>query len=152
MSNSIEEPNSAFWRMNIPPELKIGPHWAVAKLERAKTSKPGDKVRKLAIVAELDPNIGLRGVCKHASSTNPADWRSFDAALGVLDAARSHAFGNPFCGLARVFPPGGQFFFIDLDHCIDPESGEIAPWAAGIIHLFRGTYVEKSVSDRVFIS
>ena len=40
---------------------------------------------------------------------------------------------------------GDGFAGVDLDHCRDPETGTIEPWAAEIVKLF-GTYTKVSPS------
>ena len=37
---------------------------------------------------------------------------------------------------------------IDLDHCLDPATGEIEPWARDILAQFSGTYAEISPSKK----
>ena len=37
---------------------------------------------------------------------------------------------------------------IDLDHCLDPATGEIEPWAWDILAQFSGTYAEISPSKK----
>jgi hypothetical protein len=41
---------------------------------------------------------------------------------------------------------GTDIVAIDLDHCRDPATGEIDPWAEAIIHQAAGCYVEITVS------
>lgn len=70
-----------------------------------------------------------------ASPTDPATWSSHEAATMRF----------PLVGY--VFTATDPFFVIDLDSCIDPETGEIAPWALAIVHRFP-TYWEISQSGR----
>ena len=73
-----------------------------------------------------------------AKSTDPKTWATFDKALssyqlGTLDGI----------GLALTEKNGIVGF--DLDHCRDPHTGEIAPWALTIVEQVR-TYWEISTS------
>lgn len=73
---------------------------------------------------------------RHASSTDPDAWATFDVAVAARERYRLD-------GLAfRIAPP---FVGVDLDHCIDRETGTVAPWAAAIVALL-GSYTEKSPS------
>jgi primase-polymerase (primpol)-like protein len=49
-------------------------------------------------------------------------------------------------GLGFVFSADDPLFFLDLDHCRDPDTGEIAPWALDYLEGFYGTYIEVSPS------
>ncbi|MDP9470074.1 MAG: hypothetical protein M3Q71_05315 [Chloroflexota bacterium] len=73
----------------------------------------------------------------YAKSDDPSTWSPFDV---VLAAYRRGAFD----GIGRMLKAEGEIFFIDLDHCRDPETGEISPWARPILRLFRHTYQEVS--------
>jgi putative DNA primase/helicase len=50
-----------------------------------------------------------------------------------------------YSGVGFVFSSGDPYTGIDLDHCIDPETGEIAPWAQAWVERFGG-YTEISPS------
>lgn len=71
----------------------------------------------------------------HASATDPATWASYAAVQAV--AARFDGTGfmvsqGPYCG-------------IDLDHCISPETGAVAPWAQAVVDHFK-SYTEATPS------
>jgi hypothetical protein len=70
---------------------------------------------------------------RNGSSTNDATWSFFELAFRT----------NPE-RLVFVLTRSG-FTVIDLDHCRDPETGKIAPWAWKIIR-FLNSYAEISVS------
>lgn len=74
-----------------------------------------------------------------ASPTDPATWGTIDQAL---EAVRLYNFA----GVGFVFTPDDPYLGIDLDKCRDPETGALADWAAEIIDLFPGAYVEASPS------
>src|SRR6266498_164190 len=61
-----------------------------------------------------------------ASSTDPSTWSTRELAERYRDAAGLN-------GVGFVFAPDGDLSGIDLDHCRDAETGEIAEWARDII-------------------
>jgi hypothetical protein len=73
-----------------------------------------------------------------ASTSDPATWADYQTALGQVLAGRADGLGFAIRGLNI----GGN----DLDHCRDPQSGEIAPWAREYAQQFPGAYVEVTVS------
>jgi putative DNA primase/helicase len=74
-----------------------------------------------------------------ASSTDPATWGIFDDVVAAFKA-------GGFDGIGFVFTADDDLAGIDLDHCRDPETGTIEPWAQAIINMFPGAYVEISQS------
>src|SRR5207248_1380805 len=73
---------------------------------------------------------------------------SFEGALRAYRRA-----GSPFAGVGFVFADGGSFAGVDLDGCIDPETGEIAPWGEEILRRL-DSYSEISPSGtgvKVFV-
>jgi putative DNA primase/helicase len=75
---------------------------------------------------------------KSASSTNAGTWSTFDAAVQSAKQRRCD-------GIGIVLIEGNEIVGIDLDHCRDPVTGEIAPWAMHIVHQLN-TYTEISPS------
>ena len=75
----------------------------------------------------------------YAKSTDPATWATFDAALAAYQRRQ-------LAGVGFALTDADPFFFVDLDHCRDAETGAIAPWATRIIRLFHHTYREVSPS------
>ncbi len=71
---------------------------------------------------------------KHASSTDPATWCTH---------AEAQAAVGSFTGVGVVM--GDGLGCVDLDHCIDPSTAKIAPWAREII-IFLDGYSEFSPS------
>lgn len=85
-------------------------------------------------------NDGARGI----ASTNPNNWGAFDAAMARLNS------NNRLSGLGFVFN-GDGYMGIDVDHCIDPISGEIDERGERFLSLFGGkTYIEYSPSRQGF--
>jgi hypothetical protein len=109
----------------FPQELRNLNQWVCYRLETR-----DDKTTKPPYVAD--------GSSRLADKTNPADWRSFTEATSQDAAVYS---GAGFC-LAL----GGGVTFLDLDHCVDPVSGEIADWALQLTREFP-SYWETSPSQ-----
>jgi len=75
----------------------------------------------------------------YAESDDPGTWNTFEA---VIDAYRAGTVKGPGYALAQ----GGGVAYVDLDHCRDALTGDIAPWAKRIIGVFDGTHIEVSPS------
>jgi len=75
---------------------------------------------------------------KGASSTSPADWVTFERAQKYAQVAMLD-------GITRAFVHEDRMVGIDLDHCRNPETGEITPEAAERIKRL-DTYTEISPS------
>lgn len=75
---------------------------------------------------------------KSGSSTNAQTWSSFDEAIEAYQ--RGDYTG---IGIAISAPLAG----VDLDGCVDPETGNIAEWAMVIIRAF-DSYAEISPSGK----
>jgi hypothetical protein len=73
------------------------------------------------------------------SSTDPETWTTFERAAETA-SARNEVFGPGYVFTAES-PLGGM----DLDGCVEPETGEIKPWAREIIDS-AATYAEISPS------
>lgn len=71
-----------------------------------------------------------------ASSTDPTTWSTHK------DASASTAG----VGLGFVLSDVDDVVCIDLDHCLNPLTGRLAPWAAAILRDAGATYVEVSPS------
>lgn len=72
-----------------------------------------------------------------AKVNDPSTWCSFDE-LQNAPASMS--------GIGFAFAEGDHLVGLDLDHCVNPYSGDIEPWAAEIVKLFNKTYIEFSPS------
>jgi RecA-family ATPase len=75
---------------------------------------------------------------QRASSTSPDTWASYEEAV---KAAKEQGYG----GIGFVFTPDDDLCGVDLDSCLDPETGEIEDWARAIIEEFN-SYTEISPS------
>jgi primase-polymerase (primpol)-like protein len=71
-----------------------------------------------------------------ASSTDPRTWSNYKDASASLAGV----------GLGFVLSDVDDVVCIDLDHCLNPLTGRLAPWAAAIVRDAGTTYVEVSPS------
>src|SRR5215204_3272622 len=79
------------------------------------------------------PLTGERAKC-----TDPQTWASFEEAV---QAYKKHNYS----GLGFAFTPEDDLCGVDLDGCLNPETGEIELWAQEIIELLN-SYTEVSPS------
>src|SRR5829696_5541347 len=79
------------------------------------------------------PRTGQR-----ADSTAPETWGGYDEAVTAYE---EHSYD----GIGFVFTPDDDLCGVDLDKCVDPETGEIEPWARIIIEEL-DSYTEISPS------
>ena len=112
-----------------PAELIALPQWVCWRYEER-----NGKTTKAPI------NAKSNGRLIHAKSNDPATWASHAEAMAACERHPELA-GVGFC-----FAPDDGLTGIDLDHVIDPETGELKPEAAEILERFHGTYAEVSPS------
>jgi hypothetical protein len=111
----------------IPGEMRERHHWVLWRIEGE-----GDNETKVP--------YQLNG--KRASTKHPKTWSSFDEVVAAYNA-------GGFDGIGFVFTKDDAYSGIDLDHCRNPGTGEIDPWALEIIHDI-GSYTEISFSGTGF--
>ena len=75
---------------------------------------------------------------RRASSMSPKTWSGYQEAVR---ACKEQGYG----GIGFVFSPEDDFCGVDLDGCLDPETGEIESWAAEIVEEL-DSYTEFSPS------
>jgi hypothetical protein len=109
---------------SLPETLRRLP-WVGWKWEPDKDGKP-TKV-------PYSPRTGGK-----AGSTLPSTWGTLEAAL-----RRGPELG--FDGAGFILDLKNRVVGIDLDHCVNPETGEIAPWALAIVRHF-ASYAEITPS------
>ena len=73
-----------------------------------------------------------------ASSTNPESWTSYTEAVSACKE-------RDYDGIGFVFTPEDDLCGVDLDGCLDPETGEIESWAQQIVEEL-DSYTEISPS------
>jgi putative DNA primase/helicase len=109
---------------NIPAELKAKAQWVIWRYEW--NGKKWDKPPRQAANGD------------HASSTQPSTWATFEDAFTCYQS-------QGYDGIGYVFSPDDPYTGIDLDHCIDAETGNIDPDAYGFVERLK-SYTEYSVS------
>lgn len=109
---------------SIPQALRKLPQWVCWREDR----RDGGKPTKVPVTIGGHP----------ASTTDPADWYSFDDVCEVADR---------FDGIGFVFTADDCLLGVDLDDCL-ASPGELKPWAAEILDDLAGTYAEVSPSGR----
>ncbi len=83
----------------------------------------------------------------NASTANPETWGP------LVDVHRAYVTSEGrFDGVGFVTTASDTTVLIDLDHVVDPQSGEVAPWARAILDAAEseGAYVEQSPSGTGF--
>jgi putative DNA primase/helicase len=112
---------------NIPDQLTERPQWVCWRREMR-----DGKLTKVPYT----PGTGRR-----ASTTELMTWATFEQALAAYEAGEP-----PYDGIGFVFCNADPFVGLDLDDCLDPESGEVSRWAQKIINRVQEGYVEISPS------
>src|ERR1700686_3266610 len=97
----------------IPEEMRRMPHWICWQLKEVDDGKGGSRQSK----------VPFRIDGRTASTTNPKDWVTFDAAVRALQSR------SKFSGIGFVFTKDSGLVGIDLDKCRDPETGKTEAWA-----------------------
>jgi len=110
----------------IPEELKKYPNWVnwIFEKRNGKTTKP-----------PIDPKTD-----EYADSTDPSTWATFDQAVRhyrECENGRIQGIG---------FVPANGYVGVDLDHCRNPETGLIEPWAHEIVAQLN-SYTEVTPSE-----
>jgi len=106
----------------IPEPMRALDQWVVWKYEE----RNGKRTK---------PPLQLDGT--YAKVNDPSTWCSFAEASNACDTMD---------GIGFVYAEGDGLVGIDLDHCINPYTGELDQWAADIVAWFTDSYVEYSPS------
>lgn len=134
-------------RRSVPAELRSWPQFVDWRYEPKPTKVDPNHQTKVPHIAEAGGQLRRakstcgneahrrQGGCDCAQRT----WRSFDQAVATY-VARTDVNGIGF-----VLSVGDPFGGIDLDDCIDPDTGQIAEWARTIVDSF-ASYAEISPS------
>lgn len=121
----------------IPQVLKDALQWAIWKADPSpKKAGTLDKVPYRA-----------KAPGRKASSTDAATWADY------VSAYDAYARRAETCADGLLIACGNGLGGVDIDNCIDPQTGEIAPAALEIIRAVN-SYTEKSVSGtgiRIFV-
>src|SRR5215210_7931162 len=106
---------------NVPTELKIDERWVTC-----------DEYKVPLIPIES-------GAVFAASSTNADTWRSYETAL------KTYQENEHIAGIGRVIEAESDYVGVDLDACLNPDTGEISSWARTVVERL-GSYSEVSPS------
>src|SRR5215213_5718130 len=106
----------------VPDELKLDEAWVCCDES------------KVPLVATAS------GAVYAASSTDPKTWRSYEDAY---DAWHENEWS--FAGVGRVIRDTEPLLGVDLDKCLDPDTGELTPWASRLLTRL-DSYAEVSPS------
>src|SRR5262249_27864660 len=77
---------------------------------------------------------------RNASTSDPTTWGTYEQAVAQVRDGKADGIGFALKGRNI----GG----VDLDHCRDPATGQIAAWADDYVRRFPGAYVEATVSGK----
>lgn len=77
---------------------------------------------------------------KPASTTDRSTWASFEGVLTEYDLI------GGFDGIGFAFSSDDDYCGIDFDHCVNPKTKEIEPWALKWLEQFSVSYIEYSLS------
>ncbi len=111
----------------IPQDLRERRQWVLWRLKHKRGAKKPTKI-------PFTPTGAA------ASSTDAATWSTFDIVRAAFE-------GGAFDGVGFVFAADDPFVGIDLDGCLDPETGDLEPWARAVVDRF-DTYTEVSPSGK----
>lgn len=122
---------------NIPKSLRSYKAWLLWKKIPVK-NQPEKKPVKLPYYADGTNRRGEQG-----SDEDAANWATFEVAKAKLLKGGGYAG----LGFALSKTRGAETVALDLDHCLDPASGEVtSELAERIIALSGSTYMERSPS------
>lgn len=126
----------------IPAALRSLPQWVVWSYVEDRDPETG----------EIDydkPPLNARGGA--GSSTNPRTWSTFGDAITAYRKRKLDSIG--FVLTVKKVAESPVLIAVDLDHCRNPQMGEIEEWAAKIIAQLN-SYTEASPSGtgiRIFL-
>lgn len=112
----------------VPQELRIYPQWVAWRWGKMRKNGKQEKI-------PIAPRSGSK-----ARTNDPNTWSTFEEACAY---ARKHSMN----GIGFVFSEGDPFCGVDLDDCIDPETGQVYPGVAQVLSSLN-TYSEISPSGK----
>jgi hypothetical protein len=113
---------------NVPEELKKLPRWVCWKWVERKDKKKPDK-------PPINPHTG-----KIADAHDPSVWTDYETAC-----AAAKRWGCN--GVGIVLTEEDPYTGIDLDNCLNPETGILDPWAQEIVDALK-SYTERTPSGK----
>lgn len=126
----------SFDATSIPQELKDRKQWLIWRFE-TNPKKPQGKKLKVPYYAAGGKRMGKQG-----SDTDREKLATFDIAHAAMQR-------QGYNGVGFAFLPGDGLIGIDIDGCINQDTGEISPMASGIINECL-SYTEYSPSRTGF--
>jgi hypothetical protein len=126
-TNAIGKVSTIF----IPEELKHLPRWNTWRYKPNKED-PTKKAFKVPYRSDGHKAIPTDAFVDH--------WSSFAAAYNKHQSSISS-------GLGFLFTKADPYTGIDVDNCLDPETGQISEFAGKILGMFPGSYREISPSE-----
>ena len=118
----------------IPQELRVDRAWCVWSYQY---DVAGCRWRKPPYI----PSNGGKARKYRASAKKPQYWVSITRANHAMCSDEEQQYD----GVGRFFSAEDPFVVIDLDYCFD-EAGRLSIWAADVLAIFPGAYVEYSPS------
>ena len=112
---------------NVPAELKAIPTWCCYRTQWNEEKGKKDKF----IISPIDG--------KWTSTKEPGKWVTFEAAM-------KYARENNCEGLSILLDKKYGITCIDLDKCIEIETGKLNERASKLVETLSGTYIERSTS------
>ncbi len=112
---------------NVPAELKAIPTWCCYRTQWNAEKGKKDKF----IISPIDG--------KWTSTKEPGKWVTFEAAM-------KYARENNCEGLSILLDKKYGITCIDLDKCIEVETGKLNERASKLVETLSGTYIERSTS------
>ena len=122
---TISETLKSVTPQNIPAELKAIPHWVLWKLEDRDGKATKTPYQAHGALAKVN---------------DPTTWTTYDAALAAYQA-------GGFSGIGIVLTKDDAVIGVDLDKCLNPDTGELDAEASQIVAALP-TYCEVSPSGR----
>lgn len=110
---------------SIPAELKAIPRWLLWKLEQRNGKPTKTPYQVSGALAKVN---------------DPTTWTDFDSALAAY-------LKGGFSGVGIALSDDDDLLGVDLDKCLNPDTGELEPEAAAIVTMLP-TYCEVSPSGR----
>ncbi len=121
---SIQQEPSRIHPERIPAEMRALPQWVCWRYE----TRDGNPTKV---------PYRARGWGR-ASSIDPETWGTFEQALKAMERHQHDGIGFMFAG---------DWVGVDIDKCLDPDTGIRAPWAIELlVHFAQGAYMEISPS------
>lgn len=119
----------------IPQDLRDLPRWCCWQERDKGDGKKPDR-------PPINVTKGFQGRHVFAKANDPATWGTFEQAMAYL---REHLQGSETPSGLSLALNGDGLVGADLDHCRDPKTKTIAPWAQEIVKQL-ATYTEISPS------